>query len=139
MGDSAMRNAAFQEVARELLIDLDINRLIMDISTNCFQFFGYTKQEVTDTCINNYITENLDIEYGKTTSRELTLKNKFGVRIHCDSLIISDKKGNAKLSLINISKYKELELWEGRFRRMIENTKDMVYLYDILPEKNLFI
>jgi len=115
-------DSEFQNISRELLIAIDSNQIITDISSNCYQFFGYTSSDIIGTNINNYITVKLEIECNNTKNIELTLMSKRGESIYCDAFITYDEKCNAKISLINISKYKKIELWESRFRRMIENT-----------------
>jgi len=117
-----MMDSEFQNISRELLIAIDSNQIITDISSNCYQFFGYTSSDIIGTNINNYITVKLEIECNNTKNIELTLMSKRGESIYCDAFITYDEKCNAKISLINISKYKKIELWESRFRRMIENT-----------------
>lgn len=129
-------NTEFQDVSRELLIEIDSTGTIIGTSSNCYNILGYKKTEMIGLKLSNYIVGDSGKIYTKGLSNfELSLKNKQGKENLFDVVIHHNNSDGAKISLINVSKYKKIEEREKRFKIMLENTKDIIYFYEIIPKK----
>jgi PAS domain-containing protein len=124
-------------ISRELLIVVNNIGIITEATSNCFDILGYTNLEMQNTNIYKYlnytfddliIIENLNIEI----SRKDGLKLFFD--IHITPLIIDNNNEGIYLSIIDISKYKEIEKREKIFFKMLQNPKDIVCRLELIPE-----
>lgn len=136
-GETSLKvDTGFQDITRELLIDIDKTGTILNISSNCYIILGYEQSEMIGSNLMNYVCDDLGkIDFKCPDPFELSLKSKGGAIRFYDVLISPNRSDGVKISLIDISKYKIIEESEKRFRTMLENTHDVVYLYEILPEK----
>lgn len=124
-----------QDVSRELLLIVNSEGVIIDISKNCITILGYTAEELARARLSDLLKNEIDLSLIDTSSNvELAFTDRGGRVIYFDALICKNQTDEFVLSLLNIRKYKEIELWEQRFRNLLENTTDIVYLYEILPE-----
>ena len=128
-------DAGFQDICRELLIEIDKTGMISNISSNCYTILGYEQNEMIGSNLINYVDDSEKIDVKCAQNYELSLKSKEGTIRFFDALVSPYNSDGAKISLIDISKYKKIEESEKRFKTMLENTHDVVYLYEILPEK----
>lgn len=125
-----------KHVSRELLIEIDANKIIIDISSNCYNILGYEQNEIIGSNLNNYTDDDIGrIDINNSNNFELTLKNKDGeIAGFYDALIYPNNSSGADISLIDISKYKKIEE-ENMFEDILRNSKDIIYRYEILPER----
>lgn len=130
-------SVGFQDIRRELLLEIDKTGNILNISSNCYNILGYEQNEMIGSNLNKYADDNIgEIDVKCSNNFEIKLKSKEGTIRFYDGLVSSNNNSNgAKISLIDISKYKKVEESEKRFKTMLENTHDVIYLYEIIPQK----
>jgi diguanylate cyclase (GGDEF)-like protein/PAS domain S-box-containing protein len=126
-----------KSIPRELLIEVNNSGVITQITSNCFDMLGYTNSEMRNTNISKYLNftfddlilmENLNVEI----SRKDEVKLFFD--IHIMPIIINNKNEGIYLSIIDISKYKEVEDREKIFFKMLQNSKDIICRFKVIPE-----
>ena len=128
-------NTEFEDISKELLIKTDLSGVITTISSNCYNILGYEKAQMMGSNIDHYLAKDFEhVLIDGLNNLELVARNNAGIERICDVTIYYDKKMGLKISLIDINWYKEIEIWEKNFRTILENSKDMVYLYEIIPE-----
>jgi len=129
-------NTEFDNISKELLIKVDLAGVVTDISSNCNNILGYEKAQMLGSKIDHYVVEDFEhLLIDGLNNLELVARNIAGIDKIYDATIYSDKEVGLKISLIDINRYKEIEMWEKNFRTILENSKDMVYLYEIIPEQ----
>lgn len=124
-------------VSRELQIELDKYGNITYISFNCFDILGYTDKEMLNTNISKYLKYTYsDIASIKNFNTEIITKDglKLYFDVHATPLLTDDNQEKLYLSLINITKYQELEAREKMFFNMCENSKDIICRLELVPE-----
>lgn len=124
-------------ISRELLIVVNNIGTITEVTSNCFDILGYTNSEMQNTNIYTYLNytfadlilaENLNIEISKKDGVKLFFD------IHVTPLIINNKIDCIYLSIIDISKYKEIKNREKAYYKMLQNSKDIICRFEIIPE-----
>lgn len=124
-------------ISRELLIIVNNLGIITEVTSNCFELLGYSNLEMQNTNIYKYLNytfddlvliENLNVEILRKDGAKLFFD------IHITPLIIDNKNEGIYLSIIDISKYKEMENREKIFFKMLENSKDIVCRFELIPE-----
>lgn len=123
---------------REIYIETNSNRIITSISKNCYNILGYNKQDLLNKNIDDYIC-SIPENIVSNMNFEATITSKNGTLIDIDVIIapIPDNNGNLnglKLSLINISKYKKINIDEKRLFEMFKRSKDIIYRCDLVPK-----
>lgn len=124
-------------ISRELLIQINNLGIITEITPNCFDILGYTNSEMQNTNISKYLNYTFDdLIPIKNLNVEILRKNgvKLFFDIHITPLIIDNKIEGIYLSIIDISKYKEVENREKKFFKMLGNSKDIVCRLELVPE-----
>jgi len=124
-----------QDISRELFMEIDQLHTITNISENCSDLLGYEQDEMIG---SNFYQYTVDFHENLLQFRgiiEIQLRGKKGNVRTFDVFVVPDAIGGAKMSLIDITKYKQIEESEKRFRMILENTDDVVYMYQILPER----
>lgn len=130
-----MINCGFQDKQREVLIEIDSYENIINVSQNCFNIFGNEENEVIGLSIIDLIINGIiDIRVYNSNNYEVILNKKNGKKDVFDCILIN-KDNTTIVSLIEITKYKKSEESNKRFKKMLENTNDIIYLYEILPER----
>ena len=134
--EKAEVNAEFENISKELLIKINLSGIITGISSNCYNILGYERSQMLGSNMDHYfIGEFEHLLIDGINNLELVVRNTAGIEKVYDATIYSDNKVGLKISLIDNNQYKEIEKWEKNFRNILENAKDMVYLYEIIPEK----
>lgn len=124
-------------ISRELLIVVNNLGLITEATSNCFDILGYTSLEMQNTNISKYLNYTLDyMILMENINVEISRKNgvKLFFDIHITPQIINNKNDGICLSIIDISKYKEVSDREKIFFEMLENSKDIVCRLELVPE-----
>lgn len=124
-------------ISRELLIVVNNIGIITEATSNCFDILGYTNLEIQNTNISKYLIYTFDdLILKKNLNVEISRKDriKLFLDIKITPLIINDKNEGIHLSIIDISKYKEIENREKRFFKMLQNSKDIVCRLELVPE-----
>lgn len=124
-------------ISRELLIELNKAGIITNVSSNCFHILGYTDKEMLNTNISNYIKYSFD-DIASTRNFNTEIITKDGLKlyfdVHATPIVNDNNVESLYLSIINITKYKELEAREKMFYKMCENSKDLICRYELVPE-----
>lgn len=124
-------------VSRELQVEVNKDGIITQVTTNCYDILGYTDDEMLNTNISEYLKYDFD-KLVATNNFNTEISRKNGIKllfdIHVTPLIINNITKSIYLSIIDISKFKELETREKMFFKMLENSKDIVCRLEIIPE-----
>lgn len=123
---------------RELIIKVDNTGIIKLISHNCYDILGAVQNELINTNIEALLGYNFNRLLSHTNIKASILK-KDGQKLFFDVVSTPLVDKNAKsvgihLSLIDISKYIDVEEQNNHFIKIFEKTKDMVFRFEILPE-----
>lgn len=125
----------FQDRQREVLVEVDSEENIISISKNSLNVLGYRQEELIGSNIIDLICDRkIEIKVRSPKEYELILINKQGEKSFYDCLLIHSGD-TAVISILEVSKYKKMEDSDKRFRKMLESASDIIYLYEILPEK----
>ncbi|ERI93376.1 diguanylate cyclase domain protein [Clostridiales bacterium oral taxon 876 str. F0540] len=119
-------------VSRELKIEVDKKGIITRVSSNCYNVIGYKDCEL----IGAYIFDYIDYSYEElklVRSFNAEIEGKDRVKGYFDIQVNTTDEG-IFLSIIDISKYKELEKMDKMKLKMFEKTKDIVCRFEILPK-----
>ena len=126
------------QASRELNIQIDTSGIITLISPNSYEILGFTNDELLNTYIGNHIGYNLH-DLLAHTDIQIGISKKNGQRVFFD--IVSKplvdtnfKIVGAHLSLINISKYIDIQEQYTQFVKLFQRAKDIVFKYQLLPE-----
>ena len=128
---------AFNELARELFIEIELDGTIKDATPNCFNILGYTKQELIGQNSKEIFQTS---EFGTMLSndeyfeaKEVTVKNKDNSNIYMSvsKNIIKEKR---YISMIDITKYKEELERSKRLKRIFERTNDIICSFNVEGE-----
>lgn len=125
--------------SRELNIQINAYGIITLISPNSYDILGFDKNELINTNISNYLGYSLhDLLVQKDIQLGVSKKN--GQRVFFDisstPLVDNDSKIiGAQLSLINISKYIEIQEHYTQFVTLFQRAKDIVFKFQVLPER----
>lgn len=124
-------------VSRELQIEVNKHGIITQVTSNCYNILGYTDDEMLDKDISKYFKYNFN-HFVETKNFNVEFLKKDGIRLFFDvfvtPLIINNKIEGMGLSLIDISKYKELEKMDKMKLKMFEQTKDIVCRLELIPK-----
>ncbi|MBU3183040.1 sensor domain-containing diguanylate cyclase [Clostridium psychrophilum] len=127
----------YSHISREIIIETDSLGIIRFITPNC-SILGYDQSEFLNTDINTYIECNFNTI---TVNKSFKCKflNKNGDKIHFDIFVIS--KMNSKkqsiyfiLYLLPINKHAYLNEGDLKFNKLFENTNDIIFKMQIIPE-----
>lgn len=124
-------------LSRELLININNIGEITEITPNCFDILGYTNLEMQNTNISKYLNYTFDdLILMKNLNVEISRKDriKLFLDIQITPLIINNTNESIHLSIIDISKYKEIENREKIFFKMLQNSKDIVCRLELIPK-----
>jgi len=69
-----MLEAKYRKLSRELFIEVNLNKLITNISINCYQFLGYRKQELIGESIDELLVDKHEIQFGEVYNHEFIFK-----------------------------------------------------------------
>lgn len=124
-------------ISRELLIQINNFGIITEATPNCLDILGYTHLEMLNTNIYKYLNHTFDdLILMKNLNVEISRKD--GVKLFFDinitPLINDNKNEGIYLSIIDISKYKEIENREKIFFKMLQNSKDIVCRLELIPK-----
>ena len=126
------------QASRELHIQINKLGIITLISPNCYDILGFTDHEMLNTYICNYIGYSFhDLLIHKDFQNGVYKKN--GERLFFDivskPLLDEDSRiVGAYMSLINISKYVNIQEQYSHFIKLFERAKDIVFKYQLIPE-----
>ena len=126
-----------KSISRELLIIVNNLGIITEATSNCFELLGYSNSEMQNTNIYKYLIYTFD-DLVLIENLNVEILRKDGVKlffdIHITPLIIDNKNEGIYLSIIDISKYKEVEDREKIFFKMLQNSKDIVCRFELVPK-----
>jgi len=124
-------------ISRELIIMVNNLGIITEATSNCFDLLGYSNSEMQNTNIYKYLNYTFD-DLVLIENLNVEILRKDGVKlffdIHITPLIIDNKNEGIYLSIIDISKYKEVEDREKIFFKMLQNSKDIVCRLELVPK-----
>lgn len=124
-------------MSRELLININNLGIITEITPNCFDMLGYKSLEMLDTNIYEYLNYTFD-DLILLRNLNVKISRKDGTKIffdiHLTPIIIDNKNIGIYLSIIDVSKYKEIENREKIFFKMLQSSKDIVCRLELIPE-----
>jgi PAS domain S-box-containing protein len=126
------------EASRELLIQIDTIGIITLISSNCYDSLGFTQNELLNTYIYDLLGNNVD-DLLSHTNIQVSITKKDGKKLVFEvaSKPLFDNDFTivgVHLSLIDISKYVNIEKKHNQLIKRFERAKDIVYEFQILPE-----
>jgi len=125
----------YQDKSRELFIELDDQYNIIDISNNCYSILAFKKHEMIG---SNFIQFTVNFHQNLLHTKrilEIQLQGGKGYIQTFDAFVFPNAIGGVSMSLFDITKYKQIEESENLFRMMLENANDIVYMYQIFPER----
>lgn len=129
---SVHRNSIFHSIKKEITFELDSNNLIIDISHNVVNILGFLSDEM----IGRNIFDFIEVKEGYFNLNVLDNmdmffihKNKGLVCMELQIKVIEDDRGKILRkygSMIDISKYKEIERRKDYFKIVLESAKDII-------------
>jgi len=139
---SVNSNAVLNSIKKEITFELDASNTIINISPNTINVLGFSNDEMIRRSISEFIsTEKSSYRFESKipNSIEIPFINKQGSIIYMEVQMksIEDNKGkvlNKYGSMIDISKYKNIEHCEQKLKTLLENTRDIIYHLEIVPE-----
>ncbi|SHH13155.1 sensor domain-containing diguanylate cyclase [Tepidibacter thalassicus] len=137
----SLREDVKQKLSRELFLEIEFDCTIKDVTSNCYNILGYTKEEMIGQNIKE-IFKNSELnkllnKNDNSKIAEIIIKDK-----NNDDIYMSVKKGFVKednknimfLSMIDITKYKEKLNMAKRLMRIFEKSNDIIFSARIKPE-----
>lgn len=126
------------EIRRELLIQVDFTGVIKSISNNCYSILGFTQDEILNTYIDKFLGYRFD-DLLICTSIQASVLKKDASQLVFDIVSKPILDDNSKivgvyLSLIDVSKYFDIEERYKQLIKTCEKTKDVFFAFQILPE-----
>lgn len=129
-------------LSREVILEIQLDGTIIDITSNCFRVLGYRKEEMMKHNIDEYrIKKDFKMFINQMPEKniELGLINKSGTITYMDTIwnsLFDRNKGKDRLyiSMIDITKYKIIEEREKMLENIVRNSKDIVYRLEVSPE-----
>lgn len=127
------------QALRELHIQINTSGMITLVSPNCYEILGFTSSELLNTYLSNYISYNIH-DLLTHVDVQIGVCKKNGERLFFDivSKPLVDVTSNfigAHLSLINISKYINIQEQYNHFVKLFEKARDLVFKYQLIPER----
>lgn len=124
--------------SKELQIEINSFEIITAISPNCYTILGYYDSELLNTTINKYFdysfTDFVNIKELQTEIQRKDQTTFYSEICVTDILFIDNKATSITLSIIDISKYKMLKERENMIFNLLENVKDIVCRFQLIPE-----
>lgn len=124
-------------ISRELQMLITNNGIITDTTANCYEILGY----INDELINKNISELFKINsYNLISNKEFSIEftRRDGLTLYLNVQVTQSSTDNETgmfyLSIIDISKYKELENRDKLTLRMLKHAKDLVCRLELIPE-----
>jgi diguanylate cyclase (GGDEF)-like protein/PAS domain S-box-containing protein len=124
--------------SRELQIVVSNAGVITSISPNCFEILGFSVNEMLNTHINEYLNYSFDSTIINSRIQASASKND-DQKLYLDivAMPLSDhnnKSTDIELSCFEISSYINFEKKYNSVLKMLENSKDIVFRYQLQPE-----
>lgn len=127
-----------EELSRELFLEIDTNGHILQVSSSVKNILGHSREKMVHSNINIFIHHN----------NENSLLNNLKDKDEIEFALIDNKnkivymggqayidKNIILLHLIDITKYKEIEEREKSLRNLLDYSQDIIYRFEIYPEK----
>ncbi len=126
------------EIRRELLIQVDFTGVVKSISNNCYSILGFTQDEILNTYIDKFLGYRFE-DLLICTSIQASVLKKDASQLVFDIVskpILDDNSeiAGVYLSLIDVSKYFDIEERYKQLIKTCEKTKDVFFAFQILPE-----
>lgn len=127
-------------IKKEIIFELDSDNLIIDISYNVVNILGFLPDEMIGRSIFDFIAvEEIDFNIKTIDNIDMLFMHKNGnlVFMELQMKIVEDDSGKILSkygSMIDISKYKEIEQREEHLKVVLESAKDIIYRFEIKPE-----
>lgn len=118
--------------SRELQMEIDRNGIITRVSPNCYNILGYKEYEVLNRNISDYSNYKFN-DIGMIDNFNTEIEKKDGSKQYFD-IQVTNSDESIHFSIIDVTKYKELEMMDKMKLKMFEKTKDIVCRLQILPE-----
>jgi PAS domain S-box-containing protein len=136
------KNLIWESVKKEITFELDSSNSIIDISHNVVNILGFSYDEMIGRRIIDFIKDdgtysNFNLKFVDNIDISFTHKNGSLVYMELQIKIIEDDCGKILRkygSMIDISRYKEIEQREEKLRTVLESAKDIIYRFEIVPE-----
>lgn len=128
-----------ENMQRELIITIDNNGNIMKISSNCLRILGFKVSEMIGKNITNYLVYEVNLDIRTVTNSTIEIIDAYGENRYFDVELyplLSEHETliEVKMSLFDIGKYKSIEKKAEQFKRICENSKDIIYTIELKPE-----
>lgn len=124
-------------ISRELQMSITTSGIITDATDNCYEILGYINYEL----INKNISELFKINsHNLISNKEFNIEftKKDGLTRYLNVQVAQSSTDNEietfYLSIIDISKYKELENRDKLTLRMLKHAKDLVCRLELIPK-----
>ncbi|KZL92487.1 sensor domain-containing diguanylate cyclase [Clostridium magnum] len=137
---SVHRNSIFDSIKKEITFELDSSNLIIDISHNVINILGFLSDEMIGRNIFDFIEVKesyFNLNFLDNIDMFFIHKNRGLVYMELQIKVIEDDRGKILRkygSMIDISKYKEIERRKEHFKVVLESAKDIIYRFEIIPE-----
>ncbi|AFS79185.1 putative PAS/PAC sensor signal transduction histidine kinase [Gottschalkia acidurici 9a] len=127
---------------RELYLELDIDGIIKNITSNCMEILGYERQLIIGKSINEFAVEEIDLntfkDKGNSEELYVLLRKSDGQTIHMDTkyecIYNKEESQQVNISLIDVTKYVLEEEKLKILLQICEKSNDMIYSIDLKPE-----
>lgn len=139
---SIHKSSILDSIKKEITFELDSNNLIINISHNVIKILGFSSDEMVGRIILDFIQveeshsksnlmflDNMDVLFTHKNGNLIYMELQIEV-VEDDSGKVLSKYG----SMIDISKYKEIERSKNHFKIVLESAKDIIYRFEIIPE-----
>lgn len=130
-------------IKREVSFKLNIEKVFIGVECSSKDILGYFPNELLGRNINDFITAE---GYGNifdsciNTKIFITVSCKNGDIKHMWLLLKPEKNTDGDFvgyngSFIDMSDYQDIQYGEQRFQNMVENSKDIIYRYEVIPQR----
>lgn len=131
-------NYFFNDLRKEILFKLDSNNIFSYICENVTNILGFSSDEVIGKSIFDFIENQesyFDHDFEVLNNQDILFKHKNGNKIYMELQIkVIEDDSSAYGSMIDISRYKDMEYKEQKLKIVLENARDIIYRFQILPE-----
>jgi diguanylate cyclase (GGDEF)-like protein/PAS domain S-box-containing protein len=133
-------------LSREVVLEMQLDGIIINSSSNCFTILGYKKEEMMGHKITEFMNEEIDLNLIvgglNEESLEIVIKDKSGNLMYMNvnvnaSLNQSKRISSLYLCMHDITKYKNIEQKTKRLIKIIEGSNYIICSLQILPHIKL--
>lgn len=143
--DNSLSNLNFKNLRREASFAIDMNGIITYIDSSIENILGYTSTTIIGTNLYQFISKELSyfrfsFSNSSVSNIQLPLIHKSGNTIYVDINYQQTLDSNNNIvgihgTMLNITNYKQQEQRLKFLEKLLDNSKDIIYYAQMIPER----